>query len=304
MTTTKISLGIDGGGTKTTCLAVDSAGVELARRVSSATNPNVVTLAVSAKTLENLILETCREIGCSTGDVQSAVLGLAGAGSRENREFLIDHLRQHFGESFPVRIETDARIALEGALGGGPGIIVIAGTGSAIMAKTPKGEVFLVGGWGRALGDEGSGFSLGVEAAKAFTRLVDGLAESPRMNRLFAERLGWTTRDHLIAAVYKEKIEFSTLAPLVLELAAKGDASALEILYRGAQALTEQILAARTRVGMTPVRVATLGGLIDKPTVYRDVLIATLHDADPTIDVCMPERSAVEGATMMAMSGC
>ncbi len=303
MATKELFLGIDGGGTKTTCLVVDRAGAELARRATSATNPNVVTLEVAAKRVTELVRETCQEVKCTTDDVVGAVLGLAGAGSEGNRRFLIRHLQNQFGDRFPVQIETDAHIAVEGAFGGGPGIAVIAGTGSAIIAKTPKGEVFNVGGWGRALGDEGSGYFFGVEAAKAFTKLVDGLAESSMMNRLFSERLGWTTREHLLTAVYNEKLELSTLAPLVLELAAMGDALAQEILYRGAQALAEQVLAARARAAMSSVRVATLGGLIDKPTVYRDILVATLHDADPAIEVCMPDKSAVEGAAIMAIRG-
>ena len=303
MATKDIYLGIDGGGTKTTCLVVDRTGGELARQGTSATNPNIVTLEIAATRVSDLIQGACQAVGCITGDVRGAVLGLAGAGSERNRRFFLRHLREVFGEQFPVQIETDAHIAVEGAFGGGPGIAVIAGTGSAIIAKSPKGEIFNVGGWGRALGDEGSGYFLGVEAAKAFTRLVDGLAESTIMNRMFSERLGWTTREHLLTAVYNEKLELSTLAPLVLELASKGDALAQEILFRGAQALTEQILAARMRASMSQVRVATLGGLIDKPTVYREILIAALHDADPGIDVCMAERTAVEGAAIMALRG-
>jgi N-acetylglucosamine kinase-like BadF-type ATPase len=123
------------------------------------------------------------------------------------------------------------------------------------------------------------------------------------MSRLIAERLGWTTRDQLITAVYGEKIELSTLAPLVFELASMHEPIAIDILRRGVSALVELIQCARTRVNMSPVRAATIGGLIDTSTVYRELLVAALHEADPSIEVSMPVRSAVEGALMLALKG-
>ncbi len=296
----EIFLGIDGGGTKTTCLAVDRGGVEVAREIGGPTNPNVVTLPVAAATLVELVRRACSGSGSVPDDVRGAVFGLAGVRSGNTAELLARSLRIEFGQGFPVEIETDARVALEGALRGGAGMIVIAGTGSTVMAKTPKGEIIHLGGWGRIVGDEGSGYFLGVEAVKAFTKLLDGRVESPLMNRLFSERLGWTSRDHLITAVYVEKIELSTLAPIVFELASLGDTLAQDILQRGTRALAEEVLSARARITMPRVRLATLGGLIDKPTVYREILAETLRKADPTIEVCMPERTAAEGAAQMA----
>jgi len=299
----KFFMGIDGGGTKTIGAVVDHEGIERARRTTSATNPNVVGLETTGDRLVELARKVCEDAGCSPAEIRGAVIGLAGGGTEEVNQFLLRRLRLEFGSSFPAQIETDARVALEGALDGGPGIVVIAGTGSVIIAKPPQGDVFIVGGWGRLFGDEGSGFYLGTQAVRAFSRLVDGLIESPVMSRLIAERLGWTTRDQLITAVYGEKIELSTLAPLVFELASMHEPIAIDILRRGVSALVELIQCARTRVNMSPVRAATIGGLIDTSTVYRELLVAALHEADPSIEVSMPVRSAVEGALMLALKG-
>jgi len=303
MSASDFFLGVDGGGTQTTCLLINHEGAEIARRTTSATNPNVVTLKVAAERLMQVVEEACREAGCSPADLRGVVFGLAGGGSGENKSMLEHALREHFGEAFPLQVETDARIALEGAFQGKPGIVVVAGTGSVIIGKSSKNEICRVGGWGRPLGDEGSGYYLGVEGVRAFTKLLDGMAESPLISRLFSERLGWTSRDHLITSVYNKKLDLATLAPLVLELAAKSDPLAQEIVYRGIQALTEQILAVRERIGMASVRVATMGGLIDKPTMYREALVVALRDADRSMEVCMPEKSSVEGAAMMARAG-
>ena len=293
-------LGVDGGGTKSIGLLVDREGAEIVRRVAPASNPNVVGLEAASSTLVELVEGMCHDAGPGAEKVSGAVFGIAGMGSEENILYLRKRLLDKFGPSFPVHIETDARIALEGALSGEPGIMVIAGTGSAVMGKDPSGSDFLVGGWGRTLGDEGSGYFLGVEVVKVFTRILDGYLVSDKLSRAFSERLGWTSRAHLITAVYKEKLELSTLAPFVMDLAAQDIPAAREILTRGARALTEQVLLARARLPMASVRIATLGGLIDTPTIYREALRASLHQADPGLTVCFPDRTAVEGAIAMA----
>jgi N-acetylglucosamine kinase-like BadF-type ATPase len=157
-----------------------------------------------------------------------------------------------------------------------------------------------VGGWGRTIGDEGSGYFLGVEVVKVFTRILDGYLVSDQLSRAFSERLGWMSRAHLIASVYKERLELSTLAPFVMDLASQGIPAAQEILARGARALTDQVLVARARLPFPSVRVATLGGLIDTPTIYREFLLASLRGADPGLTVCFPDRTPVEGAIAMA----
>jgi N-acetylglucosamine kinase-like BadF-type ATPase len=295
-----VFLGVDGGGTKTIGLLTDRAGGQIARHVTGATNPNVVGIETSGARLVEVTNACCAAARCDPKAIRGAVFGLAGAGREENRHGLLQALHSVYTTAFPAKIETDARIALEGAFSGAPGIVVIAGTGSVIVAKEPAGEVFLVGGWGRSLGDDGSGYFLGIELERAFARLVDGLTDSPVLRRGLSERLGWTTRVHLVASVYRDKLEPSTLAPLVLDLAAQGEPESLDILRRGAAALTAQILSARSRFTSPVVRVATIGGLIDKPTVYRGILAETLERSGAGIDMCMPDRTAVEGAVMMA----
>ncbi len=61
----------------------------------------------------------------------------------------------------------DEEIALDGAFRGGPGILIIAGTGSNVLGRAADGTMYQVGGWGPAIGDEGSGFWIGQEALRA-----------------------------------------------------------------------------------------------------------------------------------------
>jgi N-acetylglucosamine kinase-like BadF-type ATPase len=233
------------------------------------------------------------------------VFGLAGAGSSAIRDRLLDAIRVELSSTFtdlpPLLIETDARIALEGAFGAGPGVILIAGTGSIVLGKRADGEIIRVGGWGRVLGDEGSGYFLGLEALKAVSKEFDGLSEATLLKELFSARLGWTSRHQIIPAVYQEDFAIPSLAPLVLQAAGEGDPVSLDILKRASALVSQQVAAATKRINDAhKVRVVFVGGLIDHDTVYSAILRDTILNTIPDIEICPPERTPVEGAVLMA----
>jgi glucosamine kinase len=173
-----VVLGADGGGTKTLGILADAGGNELARFQVGPGNPNVVGIDGAAANLLDLVTGCCERAKLLPRDVGAVVFGLAGAGNAAVRARLTDALRsgatQRGWEHPKFTIETDARVALEGAFGGGPGVVIIAGTGSILIGKLSDGTVTSVGGWGRMLGDEGSGFHIGSEAIRAVTRDIDG----------------------------------------------------------------------------------------------------------------------------------
>ena len=294
-------IGADGGGTKTLVVLADEGGRELARCTVGASNPNVVGIDTAGERLIEAVRECCGQAGRDIPSVRSAVFGLAGAGNIDNRKGILARLHAAFGFGFQAEIVTDARIALEGAHAGRPGIVVIAGTGSVVCAKTPEGETVTVGGWGRSLGDDGSGFFLGMEAAKAVTRALDGVQVAGRMVEALKERYSWASREQLIQSVYRDRLELSTLAPFVLDAARGGDTASLEILRRGAAALAEQVLVAARSITTPSIPLATIGGLIDHPTVYRDILIDEMRKRDSRIRPTFAERHPVDGAVIMAL---
>jgi N-acetylglucosamine kinase-like BadF-type ATPase len=306
MVHTQLVFGADGGGTKTFGIVADAAGAPLARLQAGPANPNVVGVDGAANTLAGLILDCCREAQCAPQDLDAVVLGLAGAGSSAIRERLEAALAGQFrsrGIQAPaVRIESDARIALEGAFGGGPGLIIIAGTGSILLGKMPNEPLKVVGGWGRVLGDEGSGYFISLQALKVLSRDFDGIAPSGRLRTLFEGRFGWRSREDLIVAVYQENFAIPSLAPLVLESADEGDPVCVEILSRSAALLADQVavfargLEADARLG-----VVFIGGLIDHNTVYARILRETLMSRFPAIDIRPAMHPPVQGAVLLAL---
>ena len=305
MTDISLVLGVDGGGTKSLGLIATLEGNVLARREVGASNPNVVGHDGAANNLYELIALCCTEAHCTPRDLGSMVFGLAGAGDEANRRRLIDKVntlaRNDGLPPLAITIDTDARIALEGAFDGGPGVVVIAGTGSVVMGKTPDRSVRLVGGWGRVLGDEGSGYFIGLEAIKAVTRDFDGRGSSEFLRTTFAANFGWSTRERVIAAVYRESFNIPSLAPVVLNGAAAGDKACLEILQGAAVLLARQV---EPTVRLFPanetIGVVLVGGLIDHETVYARVLSEQIHSIAPRTGIRRALHTPAHGAVFLA----
>lgn len=300
-------LGADGGGTKTIGLIADRAARVIARAQVGPSNQNVIGTENAAANLAELIGALVRESGRPAEQIGAGVLGLAGAGSDAERENLIDAIHSRLEREslpkIPLVIKSDARIALEGAFDGGSGVVVIAGTGSIVIAKSPSGETLRVGGWGRVLGDEGSGYWIGLQALRALTLELDGRGESGRLRIIVSSRFGLDTRTRIIAAIYREKFDIPSLARAVLEAADARDAVALGILARGAGALSAQVTSAINRLGFRDrAGVVMIGGLVDHDTVYARMLATEIRKASPRTEIRMPTHGPVHGAVLIALA--
>jgi N-acetylglucosamine kinase-like BadF-type ATPase len=298
-------LGVDGGGTKTVGILASADGRELVRNTVGATNPNVVGVESAARNLADLLVSCCRSSDQEPGEVGAAVFGLAGAGNAAIQRQLTATLAKVLDERHvpapKFRFENDARIALEGAFRGGPGIIVIAGTGSSVLGKLPDGAISLVGGWGRAIGDEGSGYSVGLEAVRAVARAIDGRDQGGTLQAILKEEFGLTSRERLVNSVYQEGFALPSVAPVVMQAAEKGDPVALGIFRRGADYLAEQVgVLIRAFSGIQEIRIVFVGGLIDHECVYARVLREAVLALSSAVRVCPPQESPAFGAVLLA----
>ena len=301
-------LGADGGGTKTTGLLAESTGTLLARGRGEGSNQNVIGIGDAARNLAGLIATLARTAGRPVAEIGSAVLGLAGAGGESDRQVLIEAIQACLGDmghpSIPISIRSDARIALEGAFDGGPGVVAVAGTGSVVMGKSPDGGTLSIGGWGRVIGDEGSGYFIGLEALKAVSREIDGRGDAGRLRVSISSRFGLETRERIIAAIYREKFDIPSVAPTVLDAAEAGDQVALGILALAAREFSTQVVTAVDRLGLQGgTGIVMIGGLIDHDTVYARMLAAEIRKSSPAADFRAPLNAPVQGALLLAMAG-
>ena len=289
-------------------LLADRTGIVLARGRGEGSNQNVIGIDNAARNIADLIANLASMSGRAVSEIGSAVLGLAGAGAERDRQVLVEAIQARLGAMgqphIPLSIKTDGRIALEGAFNGGPGVVAVAGTGSVVMGKAPDGTTMSIGGWGRVIGDEGSGYFIGLEALKAVSREIDGRGESGRLRISLSSRFGLETRERIIAAVYREKFDIPSVAPAVLDAAENGDRAALGILDLAAREFSPQVVAAVDRLGLEGgTGIVMIGGLIDHDTIYARMLAEEIRKSSPAVNFRAPLNGPAHGALLLAIAG-
>ncbi|MBM4160259.1 MAG: hypothetical protein FJ217_04075 [Ignavibacteria bacterium] len=303
-------IGIDGGATKTAASLADINGNVLAEDTAGPSNFQIIGTQRASEVIISLIERCCDEVGCTPNEIQMTVAGLTGAGREGDKERMkfavLEEARRRKSGISKVAIESDGRIALEGAFRGKPGIILIAGTGSFALAKDHKGVVHRVGGWGRILGDEGSGYIIGRDGLNAVTKHLDGRTKATLITKLVAERFGFVDQEAIITAVYRENFDIAQVAPLVIEAADKKDSEAARILNKATFELSEHV---RVLVGKieksshmrAKIPLSFIGSTITTESVYKRILEHKITYSLPQVTIVAPQAPPAYGAVLLAI---
>jgi N-acetylglucosamine kinase-like BadF-type ATPase len=142
------------------------------------------------------------------------------------------------------KITHDAEIALSGATGGQPGIIIIAGTGSMAFGRNASGQFARAGGWGYVFGDEGGGFDIARRGLRAALRMEEGWGPTTSIRDRFLELSGAADANSLMHCFYTTEFSRPKIAAfslVVAETAANGDLIAKEILREAARDLVTYV---------------------------------------------------------------
>jgi N-acetylglucosamine kinase-like BadF-type ATPase len=298
-----IFLGIDGGGSKTACLIGDETAV---LGSGSAGGSNFIRLG-EAKARESLaaaIQQACTVANVSQRQIEYACAGMAGVVSTETAETV----RRILADIVPAQLEIvgDMVIALEAALGGDPGVIVIAGTGSIAYGENAAGKSARAGGWGFAVSDEGSGQWIGRMAVSGLLRVQDEGRETGLTAAVMKEWKLHSADEIVLKANATPPPNFSALMPGVLATADAGDVMAREILTRAGGELAQlgTIASRRLFAISDSVPVAMVGGVFRNSALVRQSFYnqfrAEFPNAAIRADVVEPVRGALELARKAA----
>jgi N-acetylglucosamine kinase-like BadF-type ATPase len=290
-----IFLGIDGGGSKTLCVIGDQNSV-LGTGTSAGSNVVRVGEARAQESLGVAIRQACAAANVSPSRIEKTCVGIAG-GALPEIAGVVRRLVSEF-VSGEVVVVGDMVITMEAAFGSGPGVIVIAGTGSIAYGRNSAGQTARAGGWGFAISDEGSGHWIGRSAVAASMRAFDeGGAESasPLLEGIM-NSWGVTTRDQMVvAANAAPSPDFAALLRTVLSAADSGDAAARAVLTQAGVELATlaKIVIVRIFGDAVPVPVAVSGGVFRNCGLVQQVFYDRLRDVFPQI---LPNATWVDPA--------
>lgn len=292
-----IAVGVDVGGSSTVA-AISQNGKLQRTACANGSNPSAVGLEAAAQVINDLIEQL---LGGEHPEV--ICIGAAGAGRPEIAGFLKKAVRDRFPGA-RVRVHDDAFIGLRAAGVQRPAIILIAGTGSIALADNGM-RMERTGGFGYLLGDEGSGFAIGLAAAKSLSRCFDARSTGDEFTGAIGNALMANSREELIERVYPVETrvtKIAALAPIVLEFASGGNRNAQRIVQSAALELAELVKAVAHKAGLSQAQptVVLSGGLLRENSMLSFLLETRMQSDLPGVSIVRRPAEPVLGALQTA----
>jgi len=293
-------LGVDGGGSATRSVIISTEGEVLATAEAGPSNP----ITIGAERALANILEAVDEAStrCGVHEFLASRLGVAGTDRSRLRQELLDGMRTSFGDT---AIVSDAASALAGGIGCRPGVVVIAGTGSIAYGENRLGETARAGGWGWRLGDEGSGYTIGLKAIMAALRAQDGRGPETVLKQKIVSHLGLGRLEDIIDWVYepgREPRDIAYLVPLVREAEAEGDEAAALVMAEAGAELGFVANAVIRRLDMSGEFLVSLnGGVFKQPSGYIIAFEEVLRREASECALIKPRMPPLLGSALLAL---
>jgi glucosamine kinase len=249
-----LSLGVDAGATRCRARLRGPLGIVVVEAEGPAANA-YVDFDAAVRVVRDCVARALAVLSDPASYTSRVKLGLGVAGVSNEAE------AQSFAGAFEgfrhVRVVNDVIAACAGAHAGADGGLVIAGTGTAGVARV-GGRDAIVGGRGFLLGDDGSGARIGADAVRAALRAHDGLSSDTALTREIRRRFGDDPLAMTRWATQAKPGDYGAFAPLVLEAATAGDETAAPIVEAAARALAALVGAVESKGA---ARVSMIGGL-------------------------------------------
>ena len=302
-----VYLAVDACGTKTECVIADDERI-LSRVGGETVKMTPVGAPEAAARLRRLLEEASAQAKVPLYLVTRACVGLAGISSEGVRAWAESTLGEMLtGE---LILTGDEEIALEAAFGSeGPGVLVIAGTGSHVVGRCGNGSRMTAGGWGPMLGDEGSGYWIGLEGIRSGLRAVDRGVPSCLLREINA-LWGVNSIGALIAKANSRPCpDYAALAEAVAHCASQGDALARSVLERAGEELAAQVsivLSKMRAAGCGPEdleRIAYSGSVLSQIRPVHRAMVASLRLSHPQAQVDEHAAEPIDGALARARRG-
>jgi N-acetylglucosamine kinase-like BadF-type ATPase len=295
----KSIISIEGGGTKSKALIQDLEDKYTFEIEGNATNPNAVGFESAIKNLLKNIFDCTTKAWAEKKDIAVIVIGTAGAGNEKTAELIKNKISESFTDKTKIFVTSDAEISIEGAFAGSSGIIVIAGTGSGVWGKDKSGNIIRTGGYGRLIGDEGSGFSIAKKGLNVVAKYYDGLAENSQLISIVKNLYKINDKDGLLEFVYKDNFDIASVAPTILQ-AAENDINCKNILAEETTLLADQVKSVCDKIDLPSHEIAFIGSLIESENIFSNLLKGKIKEIVPSAEFIKPQFTPVEGGILIA----
>ena len=288
------TLGIEGGGTRTTALLTDARGREIHRATFGPGNVRLLDDPALARLMRGIAKHF---------DQPNAIgLGLAGARNAKDRTRVQTAVAKAWPNT-PSHVTHDLEIALAECESKETAVLVLSGTGSCCFGKTVDGRTAKMGGWGHILGDKGSGFEIGLRALKAAVFYFDRDDIWSHLGERLLTATGTNEPDDLIDWVAAaDKHAVAALAPEVFAASKKRDRIARDILEGAAGMLAKDAVNCARKLAQKnkPVHFVLTGGVLRAQPAFARKVSQAIRERWPQATVQVQKHDGVWGAIKLA----
>ncbi|MDF0478930.1 hypothetical protein OL233_01405 [Vagococcus sp. PNs007] len=285
-------IGVDAGGTKTEITAYDSTGKELKTVIKGSGN-----FVENFEDALMVIIEGIKDVKMSIEKNERCkhiVVGAAGINASGKGRIISQRLKECF--SVKVTLIGDGELAHYAILQGEDGDLVIAGTGSVIINKY-KGIWKRYGGWGPILGDEGSGYKLGISLIKNCLMEFDLNKSQSEISKSVLEHLNCDDIMKLPSII--KTLTKSEIANVTKVLLSHDDSDplAIKIIKREAEGLAEEYITFhKTFFKDNNANIGLNGGIIINNDTFREAFLNKITSSNFILKVKMPQNKISKGA--------
>lgn len=267
-------LGIDGGGSKTTAVVFNEKGEFLCKACGESINYYSVGIENARQAMKDIINSL------SIKSFDCAVIGMSALNGRATAEET-ERFCSGIITSDKIIMDSDLFVALEAMNEGSECAAIISGTGSMAVCRDKEGNIHHAGGWGYILGDEGSGYAIGLAGIKAAIRAAENSAPKTMLLDNCLNYFAIGNIYDLIDLFYEKKVSRKTtaaFAQIVYTCALKDDSVSYEIIKNEAISLSQTALALLNN-SKKDIPVGLWGGVFQHNEIFRDVFRGLLCNA-------------------------
>ena len=295
-------VGIDSGGTKCDLVIINSNNKILFSESTKAFHYSIHGTEIISENISKYLTSLLKAKKFDLKRCSGICIGLAGAREEKDKKSLERAFKQklHFKK---IDIETDTMTGLYGAFEDGDGIILISGTGSVLFGKS-NSKIYRVGGWGRIIGDYGSGYTIGKEALKEVAKEFD-ISDIKRKRSMLVKRMEdefYINKENIIRKIFHENFEIQKIAPAVIKCAEKGDKMSLKIINEAVEGLLYHIKTfLRISRRKKPIDLVFIGSIIENKNVLSMRLKKEINkNFNEKINIIKKKHSSAFGAALIA----
>ena len=293
----KYFAGIDGGGTKTKLWIVNDQKKIVYQSDGGPTSLDTVSIQTIQETIHQLFATFDRSIV-----LEGLFAGIGGVSSVDDRQRVIKVLQTlpHVHASTALGVDNDVKNALVGSLGHDSGMVLIAGTGSAVYGHH-QGKTWRAGGISAKEGDSGSAFDLGFQALRHLGKVLDGRCKKTAFSQDISVSIKVSTFEDLAYFFnHTHRTMIASLSPIVTKHFQ--DPYALQIMNQGIQELVLMVNTVYQKLEFKETELGLVGSLANADTYYKKALTNALLRELPKLTLVSPPKfEPVFGSVLLAM---